>query len=86
VVAHGDFDMLALEDELVYAYTRTGPDAQLLVVANFSDATVAADVPEVEAWAAADLVLANYPVDHGAELALRPWETRVYRRSAQPGS
>jgi oligo-1,6-glucosidase len=86
VVAHGDFAMLALDDELVYAYTRTGPDAQLLVVANFSDATVAADVPEVEAWAAADLVLANYPVDPGAELVLRPWETRVYRRSASPAS
>jgi hypothetical protein len=42
---------------------------------------VAADVPERGAWAASELVLANYPVDAGADLKLGPWECRVYRRT-----
>jgi len=80
VVAYGDFTMLIPDDELVYAYTRALDGVSLLVVANFSDTTVPADVPERGAWAASELVLANYPVDAGADLELRPWECRVYRR------
>jgi len=80
VVAYGDFTMLIPDDELVYAYTRALDGVSLLVVANFSDTTVRADVPERGAWAASELVLANYPVDAGADLELRPWECRVYRR------
>jgi len=80
VVAYGDFTMLIPDDELVYAYTRALDGVSLLVVANFSDTTVPADVPERGAWAASQLVLANYPVDAGADLELRPWECRVYRR------
>src|SRR5689334_2875485 len=80
VVAYGDFTMLIPDDELVYAYTRGLDGVLLLVVANFSDTTVPADVPERGAWAASQLVLANYPVDAGADLELRPWECRVYRR------
>jgi oligo-1,6-glucosidase len=86
VVAYGDFTMLIPDDELVYAYTRDLDGVSLLVVANFSDTTVRADVPERGAWAASELVLANYPVDAGADLELRPWECRVYRRTgAAPG-
>jgi oligo-1,6-glucosidase len=81
VVAYGDFTMLLPDDELVYAYTRALDGVSLLVVANFSDTTVPADVPERGAWAASELVLANYPVDDGADLELRPWECRVYRRT-----
>ena len=80
VVADGDFTMLIPDDELVYAYTRALDGVSLLVLANFSDTTVPADVPERGAWAASELVLANYPVDAGADLELRPWECRVYRR------
>jgi hypothetical protein len=49
-------------------------------------------VPDEAAWASADLVLGNYPVSArggpndaetvSGELVLRPWEARVYRRSA----
>ena len=86
VVAYGDFTMLIPDDELVYAYTRALDGVSLLVVANFSDTTVRVDVPERGAWAASELVLANYPVDAGADLELRPWECRVYRRTgAAPG-
>ena len=80
VVANGDFTMLLPDDELVYAYTRALDGVTLLVVGNFSDTTVAADVPQRGAWAVSELVLANYPVDAGTDLDLRPWECRVYRR------
>ena len=80
VVANGDFTMLLPDDELVYAYTRALDAVTLLVVGNFSDTTVAADVPQRDAWAASELVLANYPVDARTDLDLRPWECRVYRR------
>ncbi|MDP9394500.1 MAG: alpha-glucosidase [Actinomycetota bacterium] len=80
VVAHGDFTMLLPEDPAVYAFTRRLNDVELLVLGNFSGETVAADVPDSNAWGASELVLGNYPVEVGNPLVLRPWETRVYRR------
>jgi oligo-1,6-glucosidase len=83
VVAHGDFTMLLPRDATVYAFTRRLADVELLVLGNFSSEPVTADVPAADEWAAADLVLANYPpVGDVATLELRPWEARVYRRHA----
>lgn len=80
-VAHGDFTMLLPDDPVVYAFTRRYGATTLLVVANFSAASAAAPVPEKSEWAAAELVLGNYPTgDPAATLLLRPWEARVYRR------
>jgi oligo-1,6-glucosidase len=85
VVAHGDFTMLLGEHEHLYAFTRRLDDVALLVVANFSEATVAADVPDAAAWAASELVLGNVPAPdaRGDEIALGPWEARVYKRSGR---
>jgi oligo-1,6-glucosidase len=82
VVVHGDFTMLLPDDERVYAFTRRLGDVALLVLGNFSGDTVAADVPDASGWAAAELLVANYPAADGGEglPLLRPWETRVYRR------
>ncbi len=81
VVAHGDFTMLLPRDPTVYAFTRRLADVELLVLGNFSSEPVTADVPAADEWAAAELVLANYPpVGDVATLELRPWEARVYRR------
>ena len=83
VVAHGDFTMLLPRDPTVYAFTRRLADVELLVLGNFSSAPVTADVPAADEWAAAELVLANYPpVGDAVTLELRPWEARVYRRDA----
>ena len=83
VVAHGDFTMLLPRDATVYAFTRRLADVELLVLGNFSSEPVTADVPAADEWAAAELVLANYPpVGDVATLELRPWEARVYRRHA----
>ncbi len=82
VVAHGDFTMLAPDDEQVYAYTRCWDGAELVVVANVSGrtATVPADV--AERLEDATLVLGN--VEQQTDLdagKLAPWEARVLRRT-----
>ncbi|MDQ0680886.1 oligo-1,6-glucosidase [Arthrobacter pascens] len=78
VVAHGDFTMLLPDDEHVYAFQRSLPDAELLVLGNFSGTARTADVG-VPAWGDAVQVLGNYPPDAG--LRLRPWEVKVFRRA-----
>jgi oligo-1,6-glucosidase len=77
VVVHGDFTMLLGDDERVYAFTRRLGDVELLVLGNFSGEDAAVELPE----AGGELVLGNY-ADAGDELALRPWEARVLRRTA----
>jgi oligo-1,6-glucosidase len=81
VVVYGDFTMLLADDPVVYAFTRRLDDVELLVLGNFSAEPSPADVPSAGEWAAAPLVLANYPPDGvSSRLVLRPWECRVYRR------
>jgi oligo-1,6-glucosidase len=81
-VALGDFTMLLPDDPVVYAFTRRLEEVQLLVLGNFSGADASAqEIPDAAAWAVSELVLGNYP-DERAELLLRPWEARVYRRRA----
>jgi oligo-1,6-glucosidase len=85
-VAHGDFRMLLPDDEHVYAFTRSLDDVELLVLGNFSGETVRADTPDAVAWTRSELLIGNYPPPDGSQaaLTLRPWETRVYRRTG-PG-
>ncbi|MET1088931.1 MAG: alpha-amylase family glycosyl hydrolase [Arthrobacter sp.] len=86
VVSHGNFTMLLPRDEHVYAFVRSLPDAQLLVLGNFSgqDQQVALDDADVPvAWGSADLVLGNYPAEPAVpRLHLRPWELKVFRAGA----
>lgn len=83
VVGLGDFTMLLPEDEHVYAFVRRlGADA-LLVLGNFSGEPQGFDVGD--AWTFDDrstLVLGNYDGTDVPASELRPWEARVYRRSA----
>jgi oligo-1,6-glucosidase len=82
-VAHGDFEMLLAEHELVYAFTRSLDGVQLLVLANFSGAPVTIDVPDAPRWHDAELLLANVPrpAALGPRLELQAWEARVHRRA-----
>jgi oligo-1,6-glucosidase len=76
--------MLLPNDLRVYAFLRRLDDVELLVLGNFSAAAVDADVPEAAAWTHSELLVRNYPADPasaGESITLRPWETRVYRRS-----
>jgi len=77
VVAYGNFTMLLPEDEHVYAFRRSLPGAELLVLGNFSATVQPVDVGDA-AWSGAASVLGNYPP--GTGLTLRPWEVKVLRR------
>jgi oligo-1,6-glucosidase len=82
VVAYGDFTMVLPDDEQIYAFIRRLEDVELLVLANFSDDSVAADLPDAQQWAEAELVLSNYPEDAdvtSGQVILRAWEARVCR-------
>jgi oligo-1,6-glucosidase len=86
VVAEGDFTLLLPGDERIWAFTRRLGTTELLVVANLSDGPAEAGIPAGRDWAAAELLLSNYPPPAAATFVLRAWEARVYRRSgrAQP--
>jgi len=82
-VAHGDFHMLLPHDERVYAFTRRLEDVELLVLGNFSGEEAPADVPDAAGWAGSELLLGNLSdVPDAGPIVLRPWEARVYRRTA----
>ncbi|UKA64740.1 alpha-glucosidase [Arthrobacter sp. FW306-04-A] len=79
VVSHGDFSMLLPEDEHVYAFNRSLHGMEMLIIGNFSSTERLAEIDD-DSWATAEQVLANYPLEKS--LRLRPWELKVFRRSA----
>ena len=79
VVALGDFTMLLPEHEQVYAFTRRLDDVELLVLCNVSGDVVQVDLPDLEEWTAAQVLIGNVPGSTGPEL--QPWEARVHLRS-----
>jgi oligo-1,6-glucosidase len=84
VVVHGDFSMLLPEHSQLYAYLRTLGNDQVLVVANLSDQPAdGRELPDADAWLAADRVLDSGPGDLGTWL-LGPWSARVRRRTTPP--
>ncbi len=78
-VALGDFTMLLEDDPVVYAFTRRLGDVELLTVANFSGEPVRPDVPGLDGWLGAELLIGNVSDSTGPDLAA--WEARVYRRT-----
>ncbi|PRX90749.1 alpha-glucosidase [Allonocardiopsis opalescens] len=81
-VTHGDFTMLAPEDERVYAFVRRHPGSgtELLVLGNFTGEAVTFEPPE--GWAGAETLIANVPdrSPAAAAVTLSAWEARVHRR------
>ena len=73
VVQQGTFELLLADDPVLYVFTRTLGQEQLLVVGNFSATT-----PRLPIDAHGDVVVANYPDPYTDEL--RAWEVRVVRR------
>jgi oligo-1,6-glucosidase len=74
--------MRMADDERVYAFTRRLGGVELFVLGNFSSVDAAA--PEAAGWAACELLVRNYDPPATAEEhgTLRPWEARVYKRTA----
>jgi oligo-1,6-glucosidase len=82
-VVDGDFTMLLPDDERLYAFTRRLGSTELLVIGNFTAATVTADI-DAAAWSSAELVLTNVATAP-ADLTLGPWQAVVYRREITGG-
>lgn len=84
VVTHGDFELLLPEHPTVWAFLRSGRDAELLIAANLSADAVPAPLPLDDGWAAAATVLnslPNQPARPPIDLVLQPWESIVWRRA-----
>ncbi|MEM6318838.1 MAG: alpha-glucosidase [Bacteroidota bacterium] len=72
---YGDYQLLAAESELVYAYRRWDEAGDYLVLLNFSDQTlVVSNFVDVDKY---ELVQSNYQT---RSVYLRPWEARIYKR------
>ncbi|MVP02304.1 glycogen synthase GlgA [Paenibacillus lutrae] len=86
VIVYGSYELLAEEDENVFAYVRTLGEDKLLVMLNFSNDTQSFASPyPLLASGHGDLLIANYAVGEGgatsgleADIQLRPYEARVY--------
>lgn len=74
VIVYGSYELLLPEDEKVYAYIRKLDGKELLVVCNFSEDAVTAEVPE--RFRAGELLISNesdVKWEDGA-VSLRPYE------------
>ena len=85
VVTDGDFELLLPDHPSIWAFTRRGSDAELLVAANFSSDVTGVRLPLDSDWADASVVLTNLagdgPLQPPPDLKLRPWESVVWRRA-----
>lgn len=77
VFVNGDFQILLMEDENIFAYTRTNEEYQVLVVCNFYGNTL--DYPLEEPDDSMELLISNYK-DAGQRMSLYPYEARMYLR------
>jgi oligo-1,6-glucosidase len=84
-VTDGDFELLLPDHPALWVFVRRGPDAELLVAANFSADVVSVDLPLDADWADASVVLTGLvgdsPLQPPPGLKLRPWESVVWRRA-----
>jgi oligo-1,6-glucosidase len=80
ILRDGVFSPLMEQDPQIWAYTRTGRDEELIVLANCGRTVRTVDIhPE---WIGAQLLLANLPgtptVLTSTSLELAPWDARIY--------
>ncbi|GGM19559.1 alpha-glucosidase [Paraliobacillus quinghaiensis] len=81
VIVHGKYELLAKDDQQIYAYTRKWKEDTLLVICNFSSDLVSFNLPNHLEFVDKTLLIANYNVDETEEIdsvELKPYEARVY--------
>lgn len=86
---YGTYDLILADHPQIYAYTRTYGDEKLLVLCNLFPVEATAQLPEEYAFRPSELLLANYLTDaeeNIAEIALKPYESRVYKLVGVQGS
>ncbi|BFZ62664.1 hypothetical protein YB2330_003769 [Saitoella coloradoensis] len=87
VLVHGDFALLAEEDERVFAYVRESEEGdRMLVVMNWSGEEVGWSVPDEVSKDRMEVIVGNYGVqekviEEGGVMKLRAWEGSVVRCS-----
>lgn len=82
IIVYGTYNLILDDDPAIYAFTRTLDDDRLLVILNFTANTPMFVLPDDLTAGNPVLLIANYPVDGGADiwkLTLQPFEARVYR-------
>lgn len=81
VITEGTYELLDADNEQVYTYLRKGQDETLVVVANFTDETVAYHVDDKVQAEESRLVISNYadaPETFAREMTLKPYGAYVY--------
>ncbi|KAJ6472091.1 glycoside hydrolase family 13 protein [Mycena sanguinolenta] len=83
VLIYGDFKHLTPEHEQVFAYRRSYKGRLALIMLNFTASHIAFHLPSHEEYSGFKFVFGNYREEQGeilnaAEVALRPYEGRVY--------
>jgi len=76
---YGKYELIAPDDDHVYAYVRHGEDEVYIIAANLFAGHETLDLSNYELK---DLVLSNYKVSDKAldpQLELRPYESRIYK-------
>lgn len=75
VVVAGRFRLLLPDDPQVFAYTRTTPETEMLVVANLTGDPAPLPRELCDDWRTARRLLGNYREDGPLPERLEPWET-----------
>ncbi len=82
IITTGDYQLLAENDERIFAYIRNGKNEKLLVVNNFYADSASFKLPDeinIDGYKA-EILLSNYEhsPEPSAEIKLRPYESIVY--------
>lgn len=80
IIVYGDLNILLLEHESIFAYTRSYKNEKLLVILNFYADEVEFKLDKALEYKEAQLLISNYNVNDSQfdDIILRPYESRVY--------
>ncbi|KHF40885.1 glycoside hydrolase family 13 protein [Halalkalibacter okhensis] len=82
VLIYGSYDLVLIDHEQVYAYTRTMDDELFLILTNLFDEETEVEWPPSLEGKSKKLMINNYKVDmieDKTNLVLKPYEARVYK-------
>lgn len=78
LIVYGRYELLAPEDEAVFAYTRELDGQKLLVICNLSSKALAFHVPDGVSWTDSELIIGSMGGELAREMDLHPWQACVY--------
>ena len=84
VLVYGDYDMILDDHEQIYAYTRTLNEDKMLILLNFTDQKVQADLPE--SLKLGETIINNYPNNHfegNNPVLMEPYQALVVQLNAK---